>query len=76
MENNVSFTNVGANIRTVDLPQTAFKDPQNNSIMTYYNSAGSRQTTFNMFAVKIIMLSDDSTTVPEVKDMRAIALSV
>ena len=76
MENNVSFTNVGANIRTVDLPQTAFKDPQNNSIMTYYNSAGSRQTTFNLFAVKIILLSDDSTTVPEVKDMRAIALSV
>ena len=76
MENNVTFTNVGANIRTLDFPQTAFKDPQNSSIMTYYNSAGSRQTTFNLFAVKIILLSDDSTTVPEVKDMRAIALSV
>lgn len=76
MENNVSFTNVGATIRTVDLPQTAFKDPQNSSIATYYNSAGSRQTTFSKFAIKIVLLSDDSTTVPEIKDMRAIALSI
>jgi hypothetical protein len=76
MENNMTFTNVGANIRTVDYPQTVFKDPDNDSIAAYYNSAGSLQQSFKTFAVKIILLSDDSTTVPTVKDMRAIALSI
>ena len=76
MENNMTFTNVGANIRTIDYPQTVFKDPDNDSIAAYYNSAGSLQQSFKTFAVKIILLSDDSTTVPKVKDMRAIALSI
>ena len=76
MENNMTFTNVGANIRTIDYPQTAFKDPGNDSIATYYNSAGSKQQTYKVFAVKIVLLSDDSTSSPEVKDMRAIALSI
>ena len=68
--------NTGASIATVDLPQTAFKDPQNDKVVTYYNSSGSKFATYKVFAIKIVLLSDDISTVPAVKDYRAIALSV
>ena len=68
--------NTGADIATVDLPQTAFKDPQNDKVATYYNSGGTKFATYKVFAIKIVLLSDDISTVPAVKDYRAIALSV
>ena len=68
--------NTGADIATVDLPQTAFKDPQNEKVATYYNSGGTKFATYKVFAIKIVLLSDDISTVPAVKDYRAIALSV
>ena len=73
----VNFANnTGANIATVDLPQTAFKDPQNDKVVTYYNSGGTKFATYKVFAIKIVLLTDDISTVPAVKDYRAIALSV
>ena len=73
----ISFANnTGADIATVDLPQTAFKDPQNEKVATYYNSGGTKFATYKVFAIKIVLLSDDISTVPAVKDYRAIALSV
>ena len=68
--------NTGAAVSTVTLPQTAFKDPQNDKIVTYYNSNGSKFTTYKIFAIKILLLSDSTATAPAVKDFRAIALSV
>mgnify|MGYP003307002531 CR=1 FL=1 len=38
--------NTGADIATVDLPQTAFKDPQNDKVATYYNSGGTKFATY------------------------------
>ena len=68
--------NVGADISTVTYPQTAFKDPQNDKVATYFNSGGTKFATYKVFAVKIVMLSDDTSTVPAIKDYRAIAISV
>ena len=68
--------NVGADVSTVTLPQTAFKDPQNGSVVTYFNSNGSKFNTYKMFAIKIVLLSDSSATAPAIKDFRAIALSI
>jgi hypothetical protein len=68
--------NTGAAVSTVTLPQTGFKDPQNDKIVTYYNSSGSKFTTYKVFAIKILLLSDSTATAPAVKDYRAIALSV
>ena len=68
--------NVGADVSTVTLPQTAFKDPQNDTVATYFNSTGSKFSTYKVFAVKIVLLSDSTATTPAIKDFRAIALSV
>ena len=68
--------NVGADVSTVTLPQTAFKDPQNSSVVTYFNSDGSKFNTYKMFAIKIVLLSDSTATAPAIKDFRAIALSI
>ena len=68
--------NTGADIATVTLPQTAFKDPQNDKVATYYNSNGTKFSGYKVFSIKIVLLSDDISTVPAVKDYRAIALSV
>jgi len=76
LDQNLGFTNTGAAIDTVTLPQTAFKDPQNSKVTTYFNSGGTKFSTYKVFAVKIVMLSDDTSTVPAIKDYRALALSV
>jgi hypothetical protein len=76
LDQNLEFTNTGASIDTVTLPQTAFKDPQNAKVATYFNSGGTKFSTYKVFAVKIVMLSDDTSTVPAIKDYRALALSV
>ena len=44
--------NTGAAVSTVTLPQTGFKDPQNEKIVTYYNSNGSKFTTYKIFKKK------------------------
>ena len=68
--------NTGADVSTVTYPQTAFKDPQNSSVVTYFNSNGSKSTTYKVFAIKIVLLSDSTATAPAIKDYRAIALSI
>ena len=39
-----------------------------------YSTSTSSYDTFNQFAIKIVLLSDDTTKVPVVYDMRAVAL--
>ena len=68
--------NTGADVSTVTYPQTAFKDPQNSKVVTYFNSDGSKFSTYKVFAIKIVLLSDSTASAPAVKDYRAIALSV
>ena len=57
-------------------PQVAFKDPQNEFITTYFDSEQRRFETYKVFQIKIVMLSDDATRVPRIKDLRAVAMSV
>lgn len=54
----------------------AFKDPQNNGIVRYYNSAGAPFDTYKSFAIKIVLKSPTPFVVPRVFDVRSIALSV
>mgnify|MGYP003135285288 FL=1 len=68
--------NTGAAVSTVTLPQTAFKDPRNSKIGTYFNSEGSKFATYKVFNIKIVLLSDSTATAPAIKDFRALALSV
>ena len=68
--------NTGADVSTVTYSQTAFKDPQNSKVVAYFNSNGSKFSTYKVFAIKIVLLSDSTATAPAIKDFRAIALSV
>ena len=74
--NAISFDNTQADIFKVDTPQTAFKDPQNSFIATYYNSNQNKFDTFKNFQIKIVLLSDNAARSPRVKDFRALALSI
>jgi hypothetical protein len=74
--NDISFDNTQADMFKIDTPQTAFKDPQNSTIVTYYNSAQNKFNTYKAFQIKIVMLSDNAARVPKLQDFRALALSV
>jgi hypothetical protein len=74
--NAISFDNTQADMFKITTPQTAFKDPQNETIVTYYNSGQNKFDTYKAFQIKIVMLSDNAARVPKVKDFRALALSV
>ena len=47
-----------------------------NGEVTYTNAAGATFTGFNTFAIKIVMTSSTDVVVPQIRDMRAIALQV
>jgi len=47
-----------------------------NGEVTYTNAAGATFTGFNTFALKIVMTSSTDVVVPQLRDMRAIALQV
>lgn len=44
--------------------------------ITYTNAAGATFTGFNTFAIKIVMLSSTDVVVPQIRDMRALALQI
>ena len=48
-------------------------EPQNSDLISYTTGSSSYDT-FNQFALKVVLLSNDTTRVPVVYDMRAIAL--
>lgn len=54
----------------------AYLDATNSSILTYVNAAGSKFSSYKVFAVKIVLLSANSVRVPLVNDIRAVALQV
>lgn len=57
---------------------TAFRDPKApiDYQATYYNDNGEKFIGFKRLAIKLVMLSDDNTKTPAIKDYRAIALSL
>jgi len=54
----------------------AYLDATNSGIITYTNIAGSKFTSFKIFAVKIVLLSSNPVRIPLINDIRAIALQV
>ena len=74
--NDISFDNTQADLFKIDTPQTAFKDPQNSKIATYYNSAQNKFDTYKQFQLKIVMLSNNAARVPRIQNFRAIATSI
>ena len=44
--------------------------------VSYYNSSNTLFSTFNQFQIKIVLMSDDSSKVPIIDDLRALALQL
>jgi hypothetical protein len=54
---------------------TAYLDANNLNISTYVSTGGQVYTSFNQFAIKVVLLSEvGSHLVPRISDLRAIAL--
>ena len=69
-------TTTGLTIEKVTQPLTAFKYWADESVVQYYDTARSAYSTYKVFAIKIVLLSDNTQSVPTIKDIRALAVSV
>jgi hypothetical protein len=54
---------------------TAYLDTSNNSVVAYTTPASQTFETFNVFAVKIVLLASESQTVPRITDLTALAVA-
>jgi hypothetical protein len=73
----VSFANTSsAVIGSLTYPEAAYKNSMNNNIVRYHDSTGATYDSYKKFAIKIVMLSSNTASVPKIADMRALALSV
>jgi hypothetical protein len=73
----ISFANTSsAVIGGMVNPQSAYKNSQNQNIVRYYTTSGVPYDSYKQFAIKIVMLSGNTASVPKVSDMRTLALSV
>ena len=53
----------------------AFLNNQNYNIIRYYDSNFAYHDTYNMFAMKVVFLSYDLTTLPFMTSIRTVAVS-
>jgi len=72
---NVSLEDATLKIGKTDKPYMVFNDIQNDNVATYYSTSLNEFTTYDTFAIKIVMLSNNSYIVPRVNDIRAIGVS-
>ena len=74
---NNSVSGAGFVIDKIDplYKNTAFSDPQNNGVLTYYNSGMVKFAQFSTMAFKPLLLSNSSYIVPRVSDYRAVGVS-
>jgi hypothetical protein len=54
----------------------AYLDATNSYILTYVNVAGSKFSSYKIFAIKIVLLSSNAVRIPMINDIRAVALQV
>jgi hypothetical protein len=73
---NVSFTASGRIIEKITNPKQAFKYNKNSNIVRYYNDSKSAMDGYKYIALKIVLRSSRTTTIPKVDSIRAIACSV
>ena len=76
----MTFTNVGAIHGKVDAEflTQAYRDPAATPAyqVTYYNANGEKFSGYKKMAIKIVMTSTSTSLSPQIKDYRAIALSL
>jgi hypothetical protein len=73
---NASFTASGVEIEKITRPKEAFKYNRNNYIVRYFDSAGGAHDSYKYLAIKIVLKSNYTYLVPQVDDVRTIAVSI
>lgn len=76
LSGNVSFSAAGCTIEKVTLPKEAFKYQRNSGIVRYYDPTLAAFDSYKYLAIKIVLTSSTSYTVPKLNDVRAIACSI
>jgi len=71
----VDLTGSGYSIKQFDDSKQAFRDPNDDGIVNYYNDTG-KFSTYKTFAIKIGLKSTSTNVVPKCADLRAIAVTV
>ena len=69
-------TTTGLTVEKVTQPLTAFKYWADSSVVQYYDTSRSAYSTYKIFCIKIVLLSDNTQNIPKIKDIRALAVSV
>lgn len=69
-------TATGFIVEKVDQPKAAFNYSKDGGIIRYYDATQSAHTTYKVFAIKVVLLSNSTQNVPKIKDIRAVAVSV
>ncbi len=72
---NASMVASGLKVDVLKDKDSAFIDIQNLNTLTYFNSNSAKFKGYDSFALKIVLLSDNSVSIPFVDDIRAIAVS-
>jgi hypothetical protein len=73
---NSSLVGDGLTVTKFNVGTTAFRNPQNESVLRYYDSTGAAHDKYDQVAIKIVLLADSPNLVPVVNDYRCIAVSV
>lgn len=73
---NCSFTSSGAKVYKLQTPKAAFLNEPNDKVVRYFANNGGIFDGFRTFALKVVLLADNTYRAPRVADIRSIALSV
>lgn len=69
-----AFTFTGGSIFKFDDPNAIFKDPANSNTASYFSNT-TFYSTYLIWQLKVLLLSDQTNVVPRVTDLRALALT-
>lgn len=72
---NASLVSSGLYVDKITRKNSGYLDIQNGNIFTYYNKSMSKFVGYDVFAVKVILLSSDGINIPYVNDVRVLAVS-
>lgn len=72
---NTGLVGNGLMIDKLKLSQTAFKNVLSDNVVRYFNSSSVEFDNYDSFAIKIVMLSNNSYLTPHLEDVRTIAVS-
>jgi hypothetical protein len=72
---NTSIVQPGFQIDKVSNPYQAFTNPQNYNVVRYYNSTLTEFDTYDTMQVKMVMLSNNNSSIPRISSLTAVGLS-